>query len=138
MWAHDHRNEQYHGGSKGTPEKQVLDLIRRAALWVFSVLFEVRPDSDHWADYLDRAKMLRPELEQIEGFIDNVRYRSLMREGDKWHLVIPPTLGYGARGAGQGAIPPNQTLVFDVTLISTTTPKEPDKKPDTSTGNGED
>jgi len=53
---------------------------------MFSVLFEVRPDSDHWDDYLDRAKMLRPELEQIEGFIDNVRYRSLTREG--WILSV--------------------------------------------------
>jgi len=53
---------------------------------MFSVLFEVRPDSNHWDDYLDRAKMLRPELEQIEGFIDNVRYRSLTREG--WILSV--------------------------------------------------
>lgn len=41
IWAHDHRNEQYHGGQKGTPEKSVLTLIRKAALWVFSVLYEV-------------------------------------------------------------------------------------------------
>jgi len=41
IWAHDHRNEQYHGGQKGTPEKNVLKIIRQAALWVFSVLFEV-------------------------------------------------------------------------------------------------
>jgi hypothetical protein len=41
VWAHDHRNEQYHGGNKGTPEKQVLALIRKAALWIFSVLFEI-------------------------------------------------------------------------------------------------
>jgi FKBP-type peptidyl-prolyl cis-trans isomerase len=59
----------------------------------------------------------------------------LMREGDKWHIVVPSQLAYGARGAGQGAIPPNQTLIFDVTLVSTTTPKEEEKKPDTSTGN---
>jgi len=41
IWAHDHRNEQYHGGHKGTPEKAVLKIIRDAALWVFSILFEV-------------------------------------------------------------------------------------------------
>jgi hypothetical protein len=41
IWCHDHRNEQYHGGNKGTPEKNVLALIRKAALWLFAVLFEV-------------------------------------------------------------------------------------------------
>jgi hypothetical protein len=41
LWAHDHRNEQYHGGMKGTPEKNVLSIIRKAALWIFSVLFDV-------------------------------------------------------------------------------------------------
>jgi hypothetical protein len=41
IWAHNHRNEQYHGGSKGTPEKHVISLIRDAALWIFSVLYDV-------------------------------------------------------------------------------------------------
>jgi len=41
VWAHDHRGEQYHGGKKGTPEKDTLLLIRKAALWVFSVLYNV-------------------------------------------------------------------------------------------------
>lgn len=43
----------------------------------------------------------------------------LMREGDHWLLTIPANLGYGARGAGDGTIPPNQTLVFDVRLVKT-------------------
>jgi heme-degrading monooxygenase HmoA len=49
--------------------------------FMFSVLFEVHPKSDRWGAYLEYAKMLKPELEQIEGFVDNIRYRSLIREG---------------------------------------------------------
>lgn len=48
---------------------------------MFAVIFEVQPKSDRWEQYLELAKQLRPELEQIAGFIDNERYRSRRTEG---------------------------------------------------------
>jgi heme-degrading monooxygenase HmoA len=53
---------------------------------MFAVLFEVHPHTEQWDAYLGYAKMLRPELEAIDGFVDNIRYRSLTRPG--WILSL--------------------------------------------------
>jgi heme-degrading monooxygenase HmoA len=53
---------------------------------MFAVIFEVHPKPDQWEAYLGYARMLKPELEQIDGFVDNIRYRSLTRDG--WILSL--------------------------------------------------
>ena len=40
----------------------------------------------------------------------------LMKEGDKWELIIPPDLAYGSKGAGN-IIPPDSILIFEIELI---------------------
>ena len=55
----------------------------------------------------------------IPGWVEALK---LMHEGDEWQLVIPAELGYGAQGAG-GDIGPNQTLVFDMKLVSVGPPR---------------
>jgi heme-degrading monooxygenase HmoA len=53
---------------------------------MFSVIFEVHPKPEQWDQYLANAKMLRSELEQVDGFVDNIRYKSLTRE--RWILSL--------------------------------------------------
>ena len=53
----------------------------------------------------------------IPGWVEAL---SMMKEGDQWELVIPSDLGYGPDGAGDGAIPGGQTLVFQMTLLAVT------------------
>jgi heme-degrading monooxygenase HmoA len=55
---------------------------------MFAVIFEVQPKSDRWDQYLGLARQLRPELERIEGFVENERYASKRTEGRLLSLSI--------------------------------------------------
>src|SRR5580693_10281108 len=48
---------------------------------MFAVIFEVKPKKERKDDYLGLAKTLKPELEKIDGFIDNERFGSKRTEG---------------------------------------------------------
>jgi FKBP-type peptidyl-prolyl cis-trans isomerase FkpA/FKBP-type peptidyl-prolyl cis-trans isomerase FklB len=48
---------------------------------------------------------------------------ALMKTGDRWEIVVPARLGYGETGTPDGAIPPNQTLVFELQLVKVTPPR---------------
>ena len=61
---------------------------------------------------------------QISGWQDIL---PRMREGDRWEIVIPSHLAYGAAGTPRGDIGPNETLVFTIELLEV---MEPVKKPE--------
>jgi FKBP-type peptidyl-prolyl cis-trans isomerase FklB len=64
----------------------------------------------------DQTKPEEPAQFPVGGVIPGwIEALKLMKTGDTWELVIPAELGYGAEGAGSD-IPPNQTLIFTVTL----------------------
>lgn len=48
---------------------------------MFAVLFEVTPKPEQWDRYLALAKRLKPEIERIDGFIDNERFASRRDKG---------------------------------------------------------
>ncbi len=51
----------------------------------------------------------------IKGWVEALQ---LMKPGDKWQLTIPSELAYGPAGTPNGRIGPNETLLFDVELLS--------------------
>ncbi|MGZ3579758.1 MAG: hypothetical protein ACXU98_12185 [Syntrophales bacterium] len=87
VWYHDQRNEHYHGGGSGVPEKRTLDEIRQVSLWIFSVLFET-PDveskleaslskSDEGLPSIPASFVVPREPKSAEAIIDPVEGKAL-------------------------------------------------------------
>lgn len=75
VWAHDHRNEQYHGGHKGTPEKNVLKIVRDAALWIFGILFDVKDvEAALNKAIIDRSPLTSPSREKTLDIAIDAQY----------------------------------------------------------------
>ncbi len=58
VWYHDQRNELYHGSNSGVPAQEVLDDIRKAAIWIFSVLFDIADVESKLASAISKAEVV--------------------------------------------------------------------------------
>ena len=92
---------------------------RRVTVHYTGWIYDERADNKHGKTFdssVERGEPFTFTLgagQVIRGWDEGV---AGMKVGGKRTLIIPPQLGYGARGAG-GVIPPNATLLFEVELL---------------------
>ena len=92
-------------GDGPTPQKNsdVATVYYKGTLITGKVFDQTKPE--------EPAQFMAGRL--IPGWVEALK---LMKTGDTWEIALPPELGYGADGAGDD-IPPNQALVFTMTLV---------------------
>ena len=77
-------------------------------------------NGDVFDSSIQRGQPAEFKLDQvIPGFGEAI---TKMHVGDKWRIFVPSSLGYGANGVN-GVIGPNETLIFEIELLSIVTSK---------------
>ena len=92
----------------GTAEPGMVATVLYKGMLLDGTVFDESPDADHPL----KARIGRSEL--IEGWDEALQK---MHEGEKWILIVPPEMAYGARGKAP-RIPRNATLVFEMEMVS--------------------
>ena len=69
LWIHDQRNDQYHSGTQGIPELSVINAARKAALWTFSMLFDVGDVEAELGKALENRKEESKSVTEIADFL---------------------------------------------------------------------
>ena len=99
-------------GTGATPQKGQTCVMHYTG-W----LWENNATGKKFDSSVDRGTPFQFKLGQgqvIRGWDEGI---ATMQVGGKRTLIIPPDLAYGSRGVGNGLIPPNSTLVFEVELL---------------------
>jgi FKBP-type peptidyl-prolyl cis-trans isomerase len=91
----------------GTPVSGMMAKVLYKGMLLNGTVFDESPDAAHPL----RTRIGRGEL--IEGWDEALQK---MHAGEKWLLIVPPEMAYGARGKPPG-IPRKATLVFEMELV---------------------
>ena len=96
------------GKGGGTAEPGMVATVLYKGTLLDGTVFDESPDADHPL----KARIGRSEL--IEGWDEALQK---MHAGEKWILIVPPEMAYGARGKPP-KIGRNATLVFEMEMVS--------------------
>lgn len=65
----------------------------------------------------EKSDLKKPETLKVAGLLPGLREAvKLMTAGAKWQIIVPPQLGYGAKG--NRTIAPNSVLIYDIEIIA--------------------
>lgn len=127
--VHDHRSVQAVATAKPTASPSSTNELGIEDLVVGSgaVAMTNQKVTVHYTGWLTDGKKFDSSLDRGQPFSFVLGQKQVipgwergvvgMKVGGKRRLTIPPQLGYGARGAGNGVIPPNATLIFEIELL---------------------